>query len=266
MIIKENFLQRKLRDLALKVFHRLENNGDPNFEINGERVFVDNLFKQFKQYQQSEVVLFDVGANVGAYSQMFLDKGIQSNLQIYLHVFEPMQSCFEILQKKFFGLDWVTLNKLATSNQEGQGEIFYDTPGSSLASLHHRNSDWVNLNKSERVETIRLDTYIQKFGHAVTHIDFLKMDVEGHELYALQGLGSYLNGEFIDFIQFEYGGATLDAHCSLMELYEILTKAGFKVAKVMPMGIEIRPYQPFMENFQYSNYVAISEFMVSRLN
>jgi len=42
------------------------------------------------------------------------------------------------------------------------------------------------------------------------------------------------------------------------DLYSVFEKVGFAVAKIIPSGLEIRSYQPYMENFQYSNYVAIS--------
>ena len=71
-----------------------------------------------------------------------------------------------------------------------------------------------------------------------------------------------MNGDFIDYIQFEYGGANLDSHSSLMEIYKLLSDNGFKVTKVMPNGLEIREYAPFMDNFNYSNYVAISEKVI----
>ena len=74
----------------------------------------------------------------------------------------------------------------------------------------------------------------------------------------MEGFGSYLNADFIDYIQFEYGGANLDSKTSLMELYKFFKDRGFIVTKVMPKGLEIREYSPFMENFMYSNYVAIS--------
>jgi len=38
----------------------------------------------------------------------------------------------------------------------------------------------------------------------------------------------------------------------------LLEKGGFKVAKIMPRGLDVRPYSPWMDNFQYANYVALS--------
>ena len=104
---------------------------------------------------------------------------------------------------------------------------------------------------------IKLDQYIQE--RKIEHIHLLKLDIEGHELFGLRGLGEYLKGDFIDYIQFEYGGANLDSKTSLMELYSLLINNGFKIAKVMKGGLKIQDYSPLRENFQYSNYVAISK-------
>ena len=90
------------------------------------------------------------------------------------------------------------------------------------------------------------------------HINFIKIDVEGHEVKVLEGLGNYLNKEFIDFIQFEYGGCNLDSKTSLMEIYNLLTNKGFKIAKILQKGLYLRNYNPDLENYVYSNYVAVS--------
>jgi hypothetical protein len=45
----------------------------------------------------------------------------------------------------------------------------------------------------------------------------------------------------------------------------MLESAGFVVAKMMPKGLDIRVYQPWMDNFQYSNYVAVSKNIVRKV-
>ncbi|GEM_PF-6492360 len=57
----------------------------------------------------------------------------------------------------------------------------------------------------------------------------------------------------------------IDSHTSLMELYVLFEDAGFVVAKIMRKGLEIRSYKPWMDNFQYGNYVAISKKKVDKL-
>ncbi len=263
MFCKTSHINRFLRGIAFKVFNKIENNLNTNFEQNGEKVFLNNLFHYLSSKQNKKVV-FDVGANIGEYAHLIEKKSLEFNIEIEVHLFEPTQKCFSILNQKFNNKNFI-LNNFGVSNKSTVTKIFYDKEGSGLASLYQRNleSYHVELNQSEEIQLKRLDEYIKE--KSVNHIDFIKIDIEGHELNAFEGMGEYLNSDFIDFIQFEYGGANLDSHTSLMDIYKVLNERGFKIAKIMPKGLEIREYKPYMDNFQYSNYVAISKNIVGKL-
>jgi len=77
-------------------------------------------------------------------------------------------------------------------------------------------------------------------------------------LAVLKGLGDYLNPNFIDFVQFEYGGANIDSNITLKNLFEIFNKSDFRLGKLYPKNIIFAEYVPRMENYQYSNWVAVS--------
>lgn len=267
MIIRQSFLRNKFRSLVLRIFCYLENNNNADFLTNGESFFLDNLFDYFGKNcrDHEKVILFDIGANVGKYTQVLLGKSTHLNNKVKIHLFEPTHACFDILQKKFSHFDQVVLNKKAVSNKFKTAEIFYDEQKSGLASFYKRNLNAysIQMNQSESVDAIRLDSYINEKN--IEHIHFLKIDIEGHESEALEGAGAYLSGDFIDFLQFEYGGANLDSHTNLMDIYDFFEKAGFVLAKVMPKGLNIRPYKPWMDNFQYANYVAVSAKIIGKL-
>src|SRR3989344_1130317 len=265
MFVRQSILRKKLRSLALSVFYSLENDGNCDFETNGEKLFVNNAFRYFKENVSGGAVVFDVGAHLGKYSRIILDKSAETGCPVKLHIFEPTRSCVEVLGKMFSGSNSVALNGKAVSNVNGRADIFYDKSQSSLASLHKRNLKAYSreMGLSEAVETVRLDNYIKE--NRVEHINLLKIAVEGHEMTAFEGMGSYLDGRFVDFVQFEYGGANLDSHTSLMDFFELFEGKGFRMAKVMPGGLEIRFYEPCMDNFQYANYVAVSGEVMGRL-
>jgi len=117
------------------------------------------------------------------------------------------------------------------------------------------------LDKKDVIQLKRLESYIRE--KSIKKIDFLKLDIEGHELSALNGLGEFLNPSFIKAIQFEYGGTNLDSKTSLRELYSILEIKGYIIFKIMKNHIEKRNYDLRMENYQYSNYAALAEDLVS---
>ena len=208
-------------------------------------------------------MIFDIGANIGEYTSMLQKKSKDINeVVIDLHLFEPTKSCFDIIGHKFKDNSNIKLNNFGASNSDGTAIIYSDKEQSGLASLYQRNLESYNLelNQKEKIQLKRLDNYIKE--NNIEHIDFIKIDIEGHELKAFEGFGNYLNGDFIDYIQFEYGGANLDSHTSLMEIYKFLTERNFQIAKVLKNGLEVREYKPFMDNFQYSNYVAISNRLI----
>lgn len=219
MFIKLSIAKRKLRGLSLIIFNYIENNGNSNFGKNGEEVFINNLMHSFDEKEGKKVV-FDIGANIGEYSQMIKDKS--DKIDIEVHLFEPTKSCFNVVSKKFGNKKNTVLNNFGVSDSNSTANIYYDKEQSGLASLYQRNLDNYNLklDQSEEITLRRLDEYIEE--RKIKHIDFVKIDIEGHELRAFEGFGKYLDGKFIDYIQFEYGGANLDSHTSLMEVYKFL--------------------------------------------
>ena len=265
MIVRRGFVRRKLASLSLDVFARMENNGDARFETNGERRFLQDLFRYLNESGRAKLVLLDVGANVGAYTRLLLEEAAPLEGKIEVHAFEPAQQSFASLSRELAADPRVVLNRKAASNVNGTAQIFSDAGQSPLASLHRRDlsAQGIDLGGTETVETIRLEDYLSSRG--IEHVDFVKLDVEGHERAAIEGLGRCLSVERIDFVQFEYGGTYLDAHASLRQVYGLFEAAGFVVAKVMRRGLEVRGYNPSMDNFQYANYVAISGKIVGTL-
>jgi FkbM family methyltransferase len=251
----------RARSISFTLFNRIENNNNAEFSSNGEERFLHELFGKFS----GPVVLFDIGGNIGGYSEILVGECRRRTLKYDLHIFEPTASCFEILQSKFNGDPQVHLNNVGVSNADGAREIFYDIERSGFASLYQRNLTSLNveMKKKESISLIRLEEYL--LSNAVQGIDFLKIDIEGHELHAFEGMGKYLNGDFIKVIQFEYGGANLDSRTNLLDLYTLLTSRGFVLCKIMRNSIEQRDYQPWMDNFQYANYLAVSKQFYSIL-
>jgi FkbM family methyltransferase len=258
MFVRSKYFHRKLRGLALRVLYWIENDNNVDFASNGEECFIDATTSYFAKLENTQLEIFDIGANRGDYTQILLEKLSRQELNARINVFEPTTSCFRLLTNRYASSANVILNQTAVSNASGSLQIYYDREESALASLHQRNlsSIGISLNQSETVQTLRLDTYIK--AKRITHIHLLKIDIEGHEIAAFEGMGEYLSGDFVDFIQFEYGGANLDSKTSLMDFYALLESRGFVVGKLMPRGVELRTYKPWMENFQYANYAAIS--------
>ena len=74
MYIKSSFLKTKIRNLCIKVFSKIENNNNCNFYINGEKLLIENLLNNFKKINDKKIIIFDIGANVGTYSNIILEE------------------------------------------------------------------------------------------------------------------------------------------------------------------------------------------------
>ncbi len=256
-------IMRKIKSACLYAFNVLENNGTANFYKNGESTTIENIFRYFSINASGSYVIFDIGANNGHYTELLIDKATEKKLHIIVHLFEPTHNCFNEVDRKFISSN-IIKNNFGVSNNDTEALIYFDKENSEFASLYKREleNSGIVFSKSEQIKLKRLDSYIEK--NKITHVNFIKIDIEGHELHAFEGLGKYLNSEFIDFIQFEYGGANLDSRTSLKDFYKLFLAKGFKIAKLMPKGLEVRAYLPYMENFNFSNYMAISENILKR--
>jgi FkbM family methyltransferase len=253
--LKEKSIVHKLKSILFTLYNRLENNNNADFFTNGEERFVEEYLSSLR----GPLTIFDIGGNIGGYSEILIEQCNKRTIDYSIHIFEPTRSCFDILKAKFIGNKNVQLNNVGVSNSQATAEIYYDKEQSGFASLYQRDLSSVNvvMEQRETISLIRLDSYLSD--KQIDKIDLLKIDIEGHELAAFRGMGSHLNGNLIAAIQFEYGGANIDSKTTLREIYQVLEGAGFIIAKIMKHGIEIRQYSSMMENYQYANYVALSK-------
>jgi FkbM family methyltransferase len=204
-----------------------------------------------------------VGGNRGDYTNLLL-KNLK-NKKITIHIFEPQESCIKILKEKFLNYKNVFINNFGLSNTEESTILYKDSEQSGLASVYKRNLGHydIQINMSEKIKIKKGIDYIKKEG--INKINLLKIDIEGNELKALEGFEDFINPANVEIIQFEYGGANLDSHSSLLELFAFFESRGYCICKIMKRGLEIKKYHPRLENFMYSNYVAINPLIIKKI-
>lgn len=199
----------------------------------------------------TEPVIFDVGANVGSWtSQMRLRLP-----QAACFAFEPSSAAFDRLRTAVRDGTMVVPVRIAFSDTAGSGSLFFDNPGSSLASLYQRDlaNHGISLDNHEVVETARLDEWCFK-NNVVP--DIIKIDVEGHELAVLRGSSQILNR--VHAVQFEFGGTCIDAGIWFRDLWNFLEPYGFEMFRMTPCGLlRIKKYSEQEEVFVFQNYVAV---------
>jgi FkbM family methyltransferase len=137
--------------------------------------------------------VFDIGANAGYYTLLFSQVvGPRGRV----HAFEPIPPTFALLAQRLAAgksFDNVVVNPRALAAEAGTRQLF--VPGQDLgqASLaRHEGGSWSSATTiteySCQVET--LDSYAH--AQRVTAVGFVKVDVEGAELFVLRGGGATL--------------------------------------------------------------------------
>jgi FkbM family methyltransferase len=141
-------------------------------------------------------LIFDIGANVGEKTDVFLKLGAR------VLAVEPDEACQGVLKEKFLRYRVtpkpVVIVGKAVSDTITTKTMWFDGPASALNTLSYK---WVKTLKDDKqrfeytrckldfvqqkeIETTTLDQLILAHGLPF----FVKIDVEGHELSALQGL------------------------------------------------------------------------------
>ncbi len=129
-------------------------------------------------------IVLDIGANFGLYSK-FLSQLTGEMGKVYS--FEPVPDTFEVLQYNINKSKLTNVKAFKKAVSDQMGEAFISIPEYDDGSENYYEASLKNTSSDNgfRIETIRLDDFILET--KTEKIDFMKMDVEGHEPEALAG-------------------------------------------------------------------------------
>ncbi|MGH2649412.1 MAG: FkbM family methyltransferase, partial [Ginsengibacter sp.] len=151
-------------------------------QLRSTRLFEPELLL-LKNFIKNKDVVFDIGANAGEYTYV-LEKLAGAT---YVHSFEPIPKLFIELQRLF---PKVNLHKIALSDKEDRTQFKIPViDGSRFETRGKLDIDYIEPGEhtSELIEVERktLDLFVKK--NDIKQLDFIKIDVEGHELKVLYG-------------------------------------------------------------------------------
>ena len=202
----------------------------------------------YKQFINSNDLVFDVGANVGNRTEVFL----KCNARVV--AVEPQPDCIEILQKKFNNN--ITIEQVGLSENEGELEMHLatDSTVSTFDSEYIKDTKdkfkYTEWNKTIKVNVTTLEKLITKYGVP----KFCKIDVEGFELQVLKGLRST-----IPYISIEY--AVPERKQAMMDCIEELNrlspngKFNYSIEESMKWAL-----QNWMDYSEFKQHVQLSTF------
>jgi FkbM family methyltransferase len=234
-----------------------------NFSDNGESRIVKGISAHYRTNRPTgSVYVFDVGANMGHYSEVLMKEF--DGLDAIIHAFEPLPAPFATTKELFHrnGRSAFAHN-FGLGNQNGQIKFYVDNEVSELGSIFHRDMSDIDIafNIVKEITIKRLDDFCVE--HRINHIHFLKMDVEGAELEVMKGSKKMLTENRIDFIQFEFGSGNSDSKTFMKDFFGILSE-NYQLFRILKDGLfEMPAYHNDYEMLVMGNYFAISKRQLS---
>jgi FkbM family methyltransferase len=240
------FLRRLQRRLE-RHFDRRDNWNNDNPATNGEWCLLDRVAPRLR-------LALDLGANVGDWTARLL----AAQPACTVHAFEASPRTFPHLQRRLGQLPGVQLHAVGLGAAAGMLTFHDYGENSGLSSFVSREAS-VGLTPERilQVPVTTVDIVLGEIGNP--HVDFVKIDTEGWELPILRGMVKTLQQRRVTAVQFEYGGAWIDAGTTLGVAAHWLGGFGYELYRLRPNAVERVHYHPQeYETFKYANFLALA--------
>ena len=185
--------------------------------------------------EQSETI-FDIGANIGQTALNMLKTQKSKGLNATIYAFEPYPKTFYKLETNIAlnKSDHIQAFNLGLSTEKGMLYMAQHSPYNSGGfRMMEKSTNAIS------VPVISLDEFV--YENYITHIDFIKIDVEGFEIQVIEGARKTLE-TFKPILVFEYSLENIKAQNGdiqklfnqLLEMkYRIQTKEGITNLEVI---------------------------------
>lgn len=151
----------------------------------------------------------------------------------------------ENLRAKYAVMSNVCIHGVA-AGEEADGFVKYHPSTESIALR--------DVTKPKGYDDPIIEVPCRRLDDLITQaVDFIKVDVEGHELSVLRGASRLLHD--VSFVQFEYGGTYLDAKVTVASVVALLRSHGLThLYAIEATGLNVVKEPP--EDYLYKNYLA----------
>ncbi|MFA6978805.1 MAG: class I SAM-dependent methyltransferase [Ignavibacteriaceae bacterium] len=207
------------------------------------------------------MTVFDLGAHLGKYTKLF---SLLTENEGKVYAFEPTPESFNELEKETTVLNLKNvflINKAVYSenstlkfNQFPQKYSSWNGLGNPIMENPEDHQKFVPHVKSIEVEAVAIDKFCEESG--IIKIDYVKLDVEGAEIFALFGMKELLLRKAIKYLQFEISKNMLDGlHSKADYVFEFLNKLDYDCFEILDNGTLGNIVTG--SNSFYENYLAI---------
>ena len=239
-----------IRDQANTIV-RLRLTDSPWVKESGEKWLIAAVGTQCRTF-------VDVGGNRGIWTELMLASGGEAKRGL---IFEPSTSALRLLNDKFAVRHEVTIIPAAVSDQVGESQFFEELEAGGTSSCVPGYSKLDAIRRI--VKTTTVDESLAE--HGLIEVDFMKIDIEGFDLYALRGSRRLISERRVGIVQFEYNQSWMGSGSTLHAAVQLLTDGGMEVFLLNRDGLHLLNLSLYGEYYGLSNYVALSPAWRKRL-
>jgi FkbM family methyltransferase len=179
--------------------------------FSGERKVLDHIIA--KNLILKDDIVADVGANIGFCALVYLLDGAAK-----VYSFEPNPTVFERLQS--LECEQIVVSDLALTDTIGESELILSSSHNQGHTLSRTQADYSGKDVfGDTPETCVVKTSTLDDVMGDTHIDFLKIDIEGVEIEFLKGAENILTNDPPRMVHIEIYPLALDETVKLLRKY-----------------------------------------------
>lgn len=251
--------RRRAWRLGRKLYTAARGEGLNAIETNGEKALIAQAIAAFPDAAPFRA--WDVGANLGEWTDLVLAIAAGQKLPAKILMFEPTPTAFESLSEKYASNAAVEVEQVALSSKAGTAA--FEVVGS------YAGTNSLNVTGAAAGSTISV---VLKSGvevHAAAgggEVHLIKIDTEGHDLEVLRGLEALLETQSVAIVQFEYNWRWLVNGSSLRAAMLLAERHGYRLGRVAPNGLEIYDdWNGELDRFFETNYALVRPDILPRL-
>ncbi len=161
----------------------------------------------------------------------------------------PSQETFQKLSENLGKHNEFKLNNFGLGKENTVLKLYSDSPTSGCASLT-RPRFGRNFQFAQDVPIQTGDEYCRN--NRIRHIDWLKVDVEGHELDVFVGMKALFENKNIGEVYFEFGFPAIESRTFLRDYFDFFAQYGYVLSRVTLGGllVPLKKYRGSYEQFR----------------
>ena len=175
-----NYTKIKIGNFLYKYCFPLYNLSYSKFKVKNDKTEIELLKKIIKPGDS----VLDIGSNIGFYAKI-LSSFTGKEGKVYC--FEPDSTNFNYLKKNTQGIDNIILFNNAVSDKADTLKVYK----SKLLNVDHRTYPVNNYDSVEEIESVSIDALLKD--KTIPKVDVIKIDIQGYELTAFNGMKELLS-------------------------------------------------------------------------